>query len=66
MYTVAITLLNGHSVNVPMPTDEEKNQFIETVLSKQIVSVRIRSGEQIFIITDKISYITVYKEGDKK
>lgn len=65
MYTVAITLLNGHSVNVPMPTEEEKNKFIERLFSSNLTSVHIRSGEEVIIVADKISYITVYTERRK-
>ena len=65
MYTVAITLLNGHSINVSMPTDEEKNKLIERLFSSNLTSVRLRSGEEVIIVTDKISYITVYTERRK-
>lgn len=65
MYTVAITLLNGHSVNVPAQDDRAKNDLIEMVLRGPVVTVYLRSGEEVHIITDKVSYITVYKEVKK-
>lgn len=65
MYTVAITLLNGHSVNVPSHDDKSKNDLIEMILRGPVVTVYLKSGEEVHIITDKVSYITVYKEEHK-
>lgn len=65
MYTVAITLLNGHSVNVPAQDDRAKNGLIEMILKGPVVTVYLRSSEEVHIITDKVSYITVYKEVKK-
>lgn len=65
MFTVAITLLNGHSVNVKLTTEEDIRNLMDTISKYRVVTTYLESGERIYFFTDKISYITVHKEEAK-
>ena len=62
MYNIAITLINGHSINVPVKDKIEESSLINSVLSRPYIRVKIRSGDEILIITNKVSYVTIYKD----
>lgn len=61
-YTLAITLMNGHSINVRLDETEPAYSLVDRILSGPVVTVNQRSGESVYIFTDKVAYVTVYEE----
>lgn len=62
MYTIAITLVNGHSINVRVKEAEDKIALIHDIKFSKTVKVKMSTGEEVHIFSDKVSYITVYEE----
>ena len=66
MFTVAITLMNGHSVNVRAIEEKDAIDIVSLISKEKIVHVKLRSGESVYIFSDKVAYVTLYKEEAKK
>lgn len=66
MYTVAVTMVNGHSIHVPCKDGQQKFDLVQSLTTFPIVTVFLRGMEEVHIMTKYISVITVYKEGENK
>lgn len=66
MYTVAVTMVNGHSVHIPCKDGQEKFDLVQSLTTFPIVTVFPRGMEETHIVTKYISVITVYKEDKSK
>lgn len=66
MFTVAITLMNGHSVNVRATEEKDAIDIVSLLSKEKIVHVKLRSGESVYIFSEKVAYVTLYKEEAKK
>ena len=62
MFTVAITLMNGHSINVGPTTKDYIDNLVQRLFRGPVVAVNQRSGELVYIFADKVAYVTVYEE----
>lgn len=65
MITVVITMINGHSINVPAEDDAGAFAIIHCLQygnSGDYVKLKLRSGETVYINRNKVEYITVYKD----
>lgn len=66
MITVAITMINGHSINVPAEDDAGVFAIVHCLQyghgGGDYVKFKLRSGETVYINRNKVEYITVYKD----
>ena len=66
MITVAITMVNGHSINVPAEDDAGAFVIVHSLQYSSgggsYVKLKLRSGETVYVNRNKVEYITVYKD----
>ena len=66
MITVAITMVNGHSINVPAEDDAGVFATIHCLQYGSgggcYVKLKLSSGETVYVNRNKVEYITVYKD----
>ena len=66
MITVAITMISGDLIDIPVEDDAGAFAIIDCLQygnsGGDYVKLKLRSGEIVYVNRDKVEYITVYKD----